>query len=217
MSDLPPPPPPPYPPPGGSFHGDPPTGPPPVPGRSRRLMVGLVVLVLVVAAAGGAFLMAGDGGNEELPPLPELSADEQEYADALAQVAQDHQRAGEDEAACVGAAIVEVVGVDALREAAAPENLDAGLTMIRIFGVELPDDEVRELGRRLDRCVDAVEFLVAGVAPREVKQCIRTNVSEDDVAYALAASYVGSDETFQTTDDDLRAKAGRCVPGLNQD
>jgi hypothetical protein len=175
--------------------------------------------VLVVAAAGGVVLMTRDGEGEALPPLPELSAEEQEYADALARVAQEEQGAGEDEAACVGAAIVEVVGIDALSEAAAPDNLDAGLSMLRIFGVELPDDQVEELGRRLDRCVDAVAFLVGGsqAAPPQVLQCLRASVTEDDVAYALAASYVGSDEAFQTSDDDLRAQAEHCVPGIDQD
>ena len=156
MSDLPP-----HPPPGGSRHGEgqpaggppsgvppfgapppggppPPAGPPPGQGqpRSRTLLV-VGLAVVVVAAAGGAYLMSQDGGGEDLPPLPELSAEEQEYADALAGVAREEQGASEDEAACVGAAMVEVIGIDALRDAAAPDNLDAGLTMLRIFGVEL--------------------------------------------------------------------------------
>jgi len=238
MSDLPP-----HPPPGGSRHGEgqpaggppsgvppfgapppggppPPAGPPPGQGqpRSRTLLV-VGLAVVVVAAAGGAYLMSQDGGGEDLPPLPELSAEEQEYADALAGVAREEQGASEDEAACVGAAMVEVIGIDALRDAAAPDNLDAGLTMLRIFGVELPDDRVEELGRRLDRCVDAVAFLLGGSesAPPQVLECIRSSVSEDQVAYALAASYVGSEEAFQTSDDDLRAEAEHCIPGISQD
>jgi hypothetical protein len=32
-----------------------------------------------------------------------------------------------------------------------------------------------------------------------------------------AASYVGSEATFRSTDDELRAKAEHCIPGISRE
>jgi hypothetical protein len=226
MSDLPPPPhpspdgPPPTwgQPTGGPPSGDPPTGgPPPEHGRSRRpLIVGLVV-VLVVAAGGAAYLLTqgGDGGDD-LPPLPELSATEREYVDVIAEPLRTEDGVDEDRAECVGAAIVKVVGVDTLQDAVTPEELrDSPTGDLRVFGVEVGEDRVRDLARRYDQCLDLTEHVFGSAegAPPQLVRCIQDHLTEEDLAYYAAADAVGSQDLLDDTDAQFEEAIDACEEG----
>jgi hypothetical protein len=182
-----------------------------------RLVVALVVAV--VAVVGGAVILlvtSGDGGGGD--PTVELSTEEQDYAGAIADSGTMGTALDDTMAQCVGAATVEVVGIDVLRDAATVDELRYGsFDSLREFGVTLDEPQVAELARRFDECGDWVGVLIdtwaQAEATPETLECLSENVTEETLAYDTAAAFAGtqalSDSVEQTGDEVIQL----CVPG----
>jgi hypothetical protein len=179
-------------------------------------VVVVVLAVVAVAVVGGGVLLfvAGGDGDEEPPPV-ELSAEEQEYADALTE-ADPTAELDPELSQCLSAVTVDVVGIDVLRNAATPAELsnDSGDTL-RVFGVELDEPRVQELARRFDECGDLWELFAEQSsrqgAPTDMLTCLRRHLTEEELAYSAAAGYVGSEELSDAVDEDLDEALQPCV------
>lgn len=122
--------------------------------RRGRLVSFLVVPLLLATACGG--------GDDEEP----LTKEEQRYANAFARDLSD----GDDglsvtveEAACIGDAILHVLGVRPFHEAGIePADLEGDETPGQLLGEgTVSDDQADEIAGRWLDCVDLVEDLVA--------------------------------------------------------
>lgn len=186
--------------------GGPPGGPPAGPGRRRGLVIGLAVLA-VIAVAGGAYLVTQDdegAGSGDLPPMPDLSAEEREYVDAFAELVEDSGVAG-DHADCFGVALLEGIGIDTLRDAApADEIADGEATSLREFGIALDGSGVEQVTQRLTQCGDLVETVIdASDAPNSAQDCLRENLTEELWARYVAADYAGNLEVADAAEDEF--------------
>lgn len=173
--------------------------------------------MVLAAAAGGAYLLtqSGDGGDDP-PPLPELSAEEREYVDVIAESLRTEDGVDDDRAECVGAAIVEVVGIDVLQDAVTPDELrDSPTGDLRVFGVEVGEDRVEDLAGRYDQCLDLTEHVFGSAegAPPQLVRCIQDNVTEEDLAFYAAADAVGSQQLLDATDAQFEEAIETCEGG----
>jgi hypothetical protein len=109
---------------------------------------------------------------------------------------------------CVARAIVDVVGVDALREAGISPDEFAGADDFASLGVELPDDATADLGVALGECniVETLEgVVIAGFTdefgvelPPDAVRCLVDDLDDHAVAEAFAATFIeGSSEHLQ--------------------
>jgi hypothetical protein len=197
-----------------------PTGQPPSGRGSSRLVL---VVVAAVAVVGGAVVLLvtsgdrSDGGGD--PPTVELSTEEQEYAGAIADSGSRDTPGMDDAMAdCVGAATVEVVGIDVLRDAVTLDELRySTLDSLREFGVTLDEPEVAELARRFDECGDWMDVLVDVWAQAEqtpeVLECLTENLTEETLAYATAAGFAGTQELSDSVEQTAEEVIQLCVPG----
>jgi hypothetical protein len=195
-----------------------PTGQPPSGRGSSRLVL---VVVAAVAVVGGAVVLLvtsgdrSDGGGD--PPTVELSTEEQEYAGAIADSG-EMDTVDDAMANCVGAATVEMVGIDVLRDAVTLDELRYGtFDSLREFGVTLDEPEVAELARRFDECGDWMDVLVDVWAQAEqtpeVLECLTENLTEETLAYATAAGFAGTQELSDSVEQTAEEVIQLCVPG----
>jgi hypothetical protein len=166
------------------------------------------VVVIWAAAAGAAvFLLTRDDGGR---PTVELSAEEQEYADAIGQSGTADSGLDAGMGDCAGTAVVQVVGIEALRSEVTPDELRyTTAESLRDLGVApLEESKVAELARRLDECGDWEEAwmdeltTVEGATSEELA-CVRDNLTEEIITYASAAAYAGSAALTATANQSL--------------
>jgi hypothetical protein len=211
-----------------SFPGSPPTswgqpsgGPPPGRGSSRMVLVLVVVVALVVAGGAlGLFISGGDSRDDEgsNPRDVVLSPEEQDFASAIASSVSRDVVMDDTMAQCVSAATVQMVGVDALRDAATLDQLRYGtFDSLREFGVTVEEPRVAELARHFDECGDWVGVLIATWAQAEATpqtlECLGDNATEEQLSYLTAASFVGTQELSDSVERTADEIIGLCVPG----
>ena len=139
----------------------------------RRLLGPAIVIV---------FALAGCGGESEDASVAEaIAADlrsEQAFADDL----------GEDEARCVGDAIVADLGVDGARDLGRADAGDAGDDERDPFDVDdLTGDEIDAVGGAMEDCVSAIDEIVVDL----VAEGILEAPDEDFPVTAAEADCVG--------------------------
>jgi hypothetical protein len=224
-----------YPPPGGSPPAGPPPGgppgwgqapgwgrPPEPPRRNNTALIVVVVLLVVVAIGGGVFLLTQDDDEEPASTgngldANELSEEGQAYVDAIggANDASSQELITTDEARCIAAATVEIVGVDTLQAAVTPDEIrdDPAATLID-FGIEIDQAQNDELAAATQECVDIVQVVVDGLetqgASQEVLDCVEANVNADVAAALITAEYAGSQEVRDAALADFENAAGSC-------
>ncbi len=140
------------------------------------------MIVLVVAACGG-----DDDGD---PPVP-VTADEQEYVDAIVR---DFAAEDREAATCFAGEVIGAVGVDQLRSAGVtPEDLvEAG--PLSDVGVTIGDEAAAELERSLTSCGDLVALTIGGSeASAKELSCARDHLTNEIAAKAVVAGLRGED------------------------
>jgi hypothetical protein len=177
----------------------------------------------MAAAAGVVLLGACGGDDDDGGSATSATSDEGEaYVDAIAtsmredgEVPLDAERAD-----CAATAIVDVVGVDTLRDAGiSPEEL-GDADSLQSLDVEVPDDVTERLGAAFDECgfagtikdalVDSFTSEFGSELSAEASACLRDNLSDEAVTDALAATFVdGSNEHVQ---EPLLAAVAACPP-----
>jgi len=145
-----------------------------------------------------------------------------EYADAVSASMREDDEAPLDaeRADCAAAAIVDVIGVDALTEAGVSPDEFGSADDLTSLGIELPDDVTDRLGESLRECDLAgplEDVMVDGFAgefgtelPAEAAECLRDNVDDGALMDAAAATFVdGSNEHLR---EPLASAIGACPP-----
>lgn len=139
----------------------------------RRLLGPAIVIVLALAGCGGE--------SEDASVAEAIAADlrsEQAFADDL----------GEDEARCVGDAIVADLGVDGARDLGRADAGDAGDDERDPFDVDdLTGDEIDAVGGAMEDCVSAIDEIVVDL----VAEGILEAPDEDFPVTAAEADCVG--------------------------
>jgi hypothetical protein len=183
----------------------------------------VLVIMAAVAVAGGSLALLitrGDSqdGQRNDPPTVALSADEHDYAEAIADSTSQDMVMADTMAQCIGAATVEMVGIDALRHAATVDQLRySTVESLRDFGVTVGEPQVAELARRFDECGDWTDLLITSWAQAqatpETLDCLGDNFSEEQLAYLAAASFVGTRELSDSVERTSQETIQLCAPG----
>jgi hypothetical protein len=202
---------PPGPPPGYPPFGGPPPGGPPIwgeggpggPGRrSSRVPLVLVIVVLVVAGVGvGALVLAqdGDGGS---------SANRAAYVDAVTVVQQADGGPTGSQSRCLAEATVDVLGVDAFRDAATPEELRADPERgLRSWGLAPDEAQAEAFYDRLEGCGDVRAMWLDSLSdlPPEAVECIDQAMDDDLLKRLFVANFVDGDD-YMEVNPDIRAE-----------
>jgi hypothetical protein len=219
--------PPPTPPPGWSQPpGGPPSGGPPTGGSGRSngpLIAVLAVLVVALVGAAAVLVLSGDdedggGGGDgggQGDGGAALSAEEQGYADAIAESMTANVDFDSELAQCVGSATVQVVGLEALQATTPDEIRESSPTSLRDVDVPgIDESQAEDLG---DRYVDCGDFMTAALQvygdvglPDAAIECFEENVSEEQFAYLTAAGYAGNQEVSDAAEADIGPELVTC-------
>jgi hypothetical protein len=181
----------------------------------RRILMMMAVAGLLAACGGG------DDETGQEPASSDSGGDADDYIEPLAASipeGEDGLPVDDEQATCMATALVDLIGVDALREAdVSPDELVATEDFTSL-GVELPPDATASLGADLAACdiAEALETLLIspfddefGVAlPAEGATCLAENMDDQAVADGFAEALLeGTDTSWQAT---LGAAMGAC-------
>jgi hypothetical protein len=201
-----------------------PDGGPPTGGSGRSngpLIAVLAVLVVALVVAGAVLVLGGDeedgGGGDGGGGvgLEELSAEEQEYAEAIAESMTANVDFDSELAQCVGSATVQVVGLEDLQATTPDEIRESSPTSLREVDVAgIDESQAQDLG---DLYADCGDFMTAALQvygdvglPDDAIECFEENVTEEEFAHLTAAGYAGSEEIADAAELDLGPALASC-------
>jgi hypothetical protein len=143
----------------------------------------LVAIVVATAAA----CSDSDGGG---------GADREAYVDALAATADD-AALDADARDCYAKALVDTIGVDALRDKVQPDEIDASFSPAEL-GIELDEDQGNQFYDRLSDCVDVRDLIVQSMSagqelPAETVACIDQHIDDQLAKSIIVASVTKGD------------------------
>jgi hypothetical protein len=181
-----------------------------------------MVLAVLLAACGGSD--DGDETGQESASSGDdsgSSADADEYIGPLAASIPEGDEGlpvNEEQATCMATALVNVVGVDALKDAGVSPAEFVETDDFASLGVELPPDATAQLGADLGQCDITEELeglLISPFAdefgaelPPEGAACLAENMDDQAVADGFAEALLeGTDTSFQAT---LGSAIGAC-------
>jgi hypothetical protein len=162
-----------------------------------------------MVATAGVMLLGACGGDDD-DGGGATSDEGAAYVDAIAASMREDEEVplGAERADCAATAIVDVVGVDTLRDAdITPEEL-GDAENLESLDVEVPDDVTDRLGAAFEECgfagtikdvlVDSFGSELGSELPADAAACLRDNLDDQAVTDALAATFVdGSQEHMQ--------------------
>jgi hypothetical protein len=155
----------------------------------RRILTCVAVVALVLTACGD-----DDGGGGD-------DAAAQPYVDAVSRSLKGDEEfpVPDDTADCIGAAVVDAVGVERLEEAGiTPRDFEEAEDFDDL-GIELTDDDVDRLGSSLADC-DLADAITQGFATElpgltdSDLECISEGIDDDALGDAMAQGILGGDD-----------------------
>ena len=130
------------------------------------------------------------------------------YVEAFAASAKDEDsglQANDEEATCLGEAVVNVVGVDELERATTPEKIeDAPEADFEELGIEVDADQADEIAGETLECIPGVEQVERSFTADsdvkvddDVRDCIEEAYDEDVFRKLLAVSFESGNDAVQ--------------------
>lgn len=176
-----------------------PTGPAGRPPRRRDTPLVVALIVSAVALVGGGILLVTLGGGDDGP-----SDDEQAYIDALAEMDTAGQQSSTDEQSrCMAEVVVDVIGVDRLREAATPEEIreNASGEGISALGIRLDEDQATAVYDRGSECIDYRQLVLDSLRQRNYTdqqvECVDQYLTEDLLRDSVVAGIMEDAQAAQ--------------------
>jgi hypothetical protein len=187
------------------------------------LIAVLVVLVVALVGVGAVLVLGGGddedggggGGGEGSGGGEAVSAEEQEYADAIAESMTANVDFDSELAQCVGSATVQVVGLEALQATTPDQIREDSPTSLRELDVPgIDQSQAEALGERYVDCGDlmtaALEVYGDVGLSDDAVECFEDNVTEEQFAHLTAAGYVGTQEVAQAAQADVGPELLAC-------
>jgi hypothetical protein len=141
---------------------------------------GLIAGMLVAVAATGLVACGGDGGAAD---RTDAGHDRDDYVTLLGG---GGEGLTDEEAECAAGAVVDTIGVDALEEAEAWDEIQANPDgALSEFGIALDEAQTSALFDGLDRCADWRAFMTDGMVSEGMSPALAACTMDhiDDVAF----------------------------------
>lgn len=172
----------------------------------------LLVLLLGGGAAVAAILLLQEDNQRDSE-----TAEGQDYVDALVATAEvEPNPLTDDQLRCLSAALVDALGIEALQDAASPDEIredpESGL---RDFGISIDEEQANQIIDQSTDCgVDFREVVLASLAESGLSDediaCVEEAISEEAVRRLIVAGFTEDEDALSEAESQLEEAAESC-------
>jgi hypothetical protein len=173
-------------------------------------------VVLLVAAAA----CSDGGGDDDSASSGASSGDHDAYVDKIAGTLDD-PALNNDDRRCFATAVVDAIGVDALKAKVQLKDIDASFTPADA-GIEISDAQGADFYDRFSKCADVRKLILDSLSsgqelPEATQKCLEDNIDDDLVQQILVTSFTKGSDAANDPDlgEKLNAVTTACAPSAS--